>query len=50
MDLRIYQDEGAVPVSSGEGGFLATNDEELISKAIIHSGSYGHYIQVKFSF
>jgi len=32
-------------INSGEGGFLATNDEVLISKAIIHSGSYGHYIQ-----
>jgi len=32
-------------INSGEGGFLATNSEELISKAIIHSGSYGHFYQ-----
>jgi len=32
-------------INSGEGGFLATNSEELIAKAIIHSGSYGHFYQ-----
>ena len=31
---------------SGEGGFLASDSEELISRAIIHSGSYGHFHQV----
>jgi len=32
-------------INSGEGGFLATDSEELISKAIIHTGSYGHFYQ-----
>ena len=27
-------------INSGEGGFLITNDEEIMAKAIIHSGSY----------
>lgn len=27
-------------INSGEGGFLTTNDNEVIAKAIIHSGSY----------
>lgn len=30
-------------INSGEGGFLTTNDEEVIAKAIIHSGSYMLY-------
>jgi len=32
-------------INSGEGGFLASDNEELISRAIIHSGSYGHFHQ-----
>ena len=27
-------------INSGEGGFLVTNNDEVIAKAIIHSGSY----------
>lgn len=30
-------------INSGEGGFLTTNDKEIIAKAIIHSGSYMLY-------
>jgi len=30
-------------INSGEGGFLTTNDEEVMAKAIIHSGSYMLY-------
>ena len=30
-------------INSGEGGFLTTNDEQIIAKAIIHSGSYMLY-------
>ena len=30
-------------INSGEGGFLITNDERIIAKAIIHSGSYMLY-------
>ena len=30
-------------INSGEGGFLVTNDDEVIAKAIMHSGSYMLY-------
>lgn len=30
-------------INSGEGGFLTTNDKQVIAKAIIHSGSYMLY-------
>ena len=30
-------------INSGEGGFLTTDDDEIIAKAIIHSGSYMLY-------
>ncbi len=30
-------------INSGEGGFLTTNDDEVMAKAIIHSGSYMLY-------
>lgn len=30
-------------INSGEGGFLTTNDKDVIAKAIIHSGSYMLY-------
>ena len=30
-------------LSSGEGGFLVTSNEKLMAKAVIHSGSYGHF-------
>jgi dTDP-4-amino-4,6-dideoxygalactose transaminase len=30
-------------INSGEGGLLITNDEELMAKAIMHSGSYMLY-------
>ncbi len=30
-------------INSGEGGFLTTNNKEIIAKAIIHSGSYMLY-------
>lgn len=32
-------------VNSGEGGLLATNDEDIAAKAILHSGSYMLYAQ-----
>ena len=30
-------------INSGEGGFLVTNDDEVIARAIMHSGSYMLY-------
>ena len=32
---------------SGEGGFLVTSNEKLMARAVIHSGSYGHYHTVR---
>ena len=34
-------------LSSGEGGFLVTSNEKLMAKAVIHSGSYGHFHTVR---
>ena len=34
-------------LSSGEGGFLVTTNEKLMAKAVIHSGSYGHFHTVR---
>jgi len=30
-------------VNSGEGGFLTSNDDDLMARCIVMSGSYGHY-------
>jgi len=32
-------------INSGEGGFLVGSDSDLMARAVIHSGSYGHFTQ-----
>lgn len=41
--VSCYSSQTYKHINSGEGGLLVTDDEELIARAIIHSGSYMLY-------
>jgi len=41
--LGCYSTQTNKLINSGEGGFLVTSNEKLMAKAVIHSGSYGHF-------
>jgi len=41
--LGCYSTQTNKLINSGEGGFLVTSNEKLMARAVIHSGSYGHF-------
>ncbi len=42
-DVSCFSTQTYKHLNSGEGGLLITDDEEVIAKAIMYSGSYMHY-------
>ncbi len=42
-DVAAFSTQTYKHMNSGEGGFLATDDDEMAARAIIHSGSYMLY-------
>jgi len=41
--LACYSTQTYKHINSGEGGLIATDDAELMARAVVHSGSYMHF-------
>ena len=41
--LACYSTQTYKHINSGEGGLIATDDAEVMAKAVVHSGSYMHF-------
>jgi len=41
--VGVYSTQTNKIINSGEGGFIVTNRDDIIERAIINSGSYGHF-------
>jgi len=41
--VGVYSTQTNKIINSGEGGFIVTNRDDIIERAVIHSGSYGHF-------